>query len=70
MKVPRVSSASKKMGHPKIPKPKSFAKGVHISQKHAAPGDVAWVGPCEGQTRIVCYYDENMDPSDCRNQPC
>jgi hypothetical protein len=70
MKVPRVASVSKQMGHPKVPKPESFAKGVHISPKHAAPGDVAWVGPCEGKTRIVCYYDENMDPSDCRNQPC
>ena len=45
--------------------------GTHLSPSNAKPGDVAWVGPCEeGGTRIVCYYDQNMDPSDCRNQPC
>ena len=70
MKVPRVVSASKKMGNKKAAKPKSLANGVHISPKHAAPGDVAWIGPCENGTRIVCYFDENMDPSDCHNQPC
>jgi len=70
MKIPRVASASKKLGHSKAAKPKSFAGGAHLSPKHAAPGDVAWIGPCDGNTRVVCYYDENMDPSDCRNQPC
>jgi hypothetical protein len=70
MKVPRVASASKKLGHKSVAKPSSFANGVNISQKHAAPGDVAWIGPCEGGNRIVCYFDENMDPSDCRNQSC
>jgi hypothetical protein len=69
-KIPRVSSSSKKMGHPKVAKPKSLAKGVQLSQQHAAPGDIAWIGPCNNGTRIVCYYDDNMDPKDCRNQPC
>jgi hypothetical protein len=70
MRVPRVSSVCEKMGYKKVSKPKSFKKGVHISPKHAAPGDVAWVGDCEGKTRRVCYFDVNMDPSDCRNVPC
>lgn len=69
-KIPRVVSASKKLGHKEVPKPKSFAGGLSLSHQHAAPGDIAWVGPCEGNTRIVCYYDENMDPSRCTNQPC
>jgi hypothetical protein len=45
-------------------------KGAHLSSDNAKPGDIAWVGPCENGSRIVCYYDENMNPSDCRNQPC
>lgn len=44
---------------------------TQVSPKFARPGDVAWVGPCEDSgTRIVCYYDDNLDPSDCRNERC
>jgi hypothetical protein len=70
MKIPRVSAASKKMGHRKVAKPKSLVAGVHLAAQHAAPGDVAWIGDCKNGVRLVCYYDDNMDPSDCRNQPC
>lgn len=45
-------------------------KGTHFSRTDAKPGDIAWMGPCDDGSRIVCYYDDNMDPSDCRNQPC
>jgi hypothetical protein len=43
---------------------------TQLSPKHAKPGDVAWTGPCIDGIRIVCYYDANMDPSDCRNHSC
>jgi hypothetical protein len=41
-----------------------------ISATKAIPGDIAWVGPCEHGVRIVCYYDEDMKPTDCRMAPC
>lgn len=77
--IPRNSAEADQLSHPKV---ESFnlakltadlAKqaGTHFSAKTASEGDVAWVGPCEeGGTRVVCYYDKNLDPSDCRNQPC
>ncbi len=47
------------------------AKGTTFSKSDAEPGDIAWSGPCEESgTHVVCYYDENMDPSICRNEPC
>ena len=45
-------------------------RGLMISAASARPGDIAWAGPCINGMRIVCYYDVNMDPSDCRNVPC
>jgi hypothetical protein len=45
--------------------------GTHFSATNAKPGDVAWSGPCEASgTRVVCYYDADMQPTDCRNVPC
>lgn len=45
--------------------------GVEVSPANAKPGDIAWIGPCEATgTRVVCYYDANLDPTDCRNQRC
>jgi hypothetical protein len=77
--VPRTANEATKKGHRKIPKrletavarARSAHLGANISASNAKPGDVAWVGPCEASgTRVVCYYDQNMNPSDCRNQPC
>ena len=70
--VPRHTSEADRLGHAKIKNLQSalMAQGVHLSTNNAKPGDVAWVGPCVNGNRIVCYYDQNMDPSDCRNQSC
>jgi hypothetical protein len=73
--IPRTAKEASDAGHKKISKTAKsalvHAKGAHISSNNAQPGDVAWVGPCESTgTRVVCYYDKNLDPSDCRNQPC
>ena len=77
--IPRTASEARKRGHKKITK-KAAATivraqnshvGTHLSSNNANPGDVAWIGPCEASgTRIICYYDQNMDPSDCKDVPC
>jgi hypothetical protein len=47
------------------------SNAIEFSKRNAKPGDIAWIGPCEDTgTRIVCYYDANMDPSDCKNERC
>jgi hypothetical protein len=73
--IPRTAKEATKIGHKKIGKRARVAllhaHGANISSSNAQPGDIAWVGPCESTgTRVVCYYDANMNPSDCRNQPC
>jgi hypothetical protein len=70
--VPRTVAEADVHKHAKVPMPsaKDMAGGTHMSVQGAQVGDVAYVGPCEAGTRIVCYYDQNLDPSDCRNQPC
>lgn len=58
--------------HEEVKRPSAAARamGAHLSPANAKPGDIAYIGPCENGTRIVCYYDANMLPSDCRSQPC
>lgn len=70
--VARNVKEADKRGHASVPRPKAAdrAKGAHLSSSTAKPGDVAYIGPCENGTRIVCYYDQNMLPSNCRSQPC
>lgn len=36
----------------------------------AAPGNVAYIGPCDNGFQLACYYDQNMVPSDCRHISC
>jgi hypothetical protein len=31
---------------------------------------VAWIGPCIDGRRRICYYDENLLPSDCHSESC
>ena len=74
-RIPRTAKEAARQGHKKLSKKATaalnHAKGAHIASNNAQPGDVAWIGPCESTgTRIVCYYDENMDPKRCTNQPC
>jgi hypothetical protein len=75
--IARTSAEAKRRGAKIIPKLslKTMVKadkeaGVVFSKASAQPGDIAWMGPCVGGRRIVCYFDENMDPSDCRSQSC
>jgi len=75
--TPRTANEADQLGHSKASNfnlvslgHEEKQKGVHMSAQGAKPGDVAWMGPCVAGIRIVCYYDQNMDPSDCRNQPC
>jgi hypothetical protein len=75
--VARTVGEAKRRGHKKISNAKLTAmtasekkNRMHFSRRDAKPGDIAWAGPCVNGNRIVCYYDPNMDPSDCRNQPC
>ncbi len=77
--IPRTASEATKRGHAKTENfslGKAMADlsnkmGTHFAAANAKPGDIAWVGPCEASgTRVVCYYDEAMQPTDCRNQPC
>jgi hypothetical protein len=45
--------------------------GTHFTRDNARKNSIAWIGPCEdGGTRVVCYYDASMQPTDCRNIPC
>jgi hypothetical protein len=73
--IPRTAAQAAAGDHRKLSKKQAKAllheKGAHLSPNGAKPGDIAWVGPCESTgTRVICYYDRNMDPSDCRNVPC
>jgi hypothetical protein len=73
--IPRTATEAAARGHRKLSKKRAqgiiHEKGAHLSPKEAKPGDIAWMGPCESTgTRVICYYDQNMDPSDCRNVPC
>lgn len=76
--IPRTVAQAKKQRHAKI-RNLSFAKlaperregGIALSATGAKPGDIAWIGPCEPNgKRVICYYDANLDPSDCRNISC
>ena len=75
--IARTVGEAKRRGHRKISNVRlstmaasARSQGVHLSTSGAQPGDIAWAGPCVNGNRIVCYYDQNMNPSDCRNQPC
>ena len=76
--IPRTASEASQNGHPlaqafgvDVQAAIPTARGMHFSSASAKPGDVAWVGPCEASgTRVVCYYDQAMEPTDCRNVPC
>ncbi len=71
--IARTAKHADDRGHEKVAKRVTAAqraKGAHFAAEGAKPGDVAWVGPCQGGTRIVCYYNSDMQPSDCRNQSC
>ena len=70
--VPRNVKEAHAQGHRQVPRLTAAdrAKGAHLSPAGAKPGDVAYVGPCENGQRIVCYYDQDMLPSDCHTQAC
>jgi hypothetical protein len=73
--IPRTSAEAKKRKFKKTARPDAadprFKGSISFSKAQARPGDVAFIGPCEPTgTRVICFYDENMDPSDCRNVPC
>ena len=44
--------------------------GTHYSPAGQAPNDVAWRGPCENGTQMVCRFDDDMQPSKCAPEPC
>jgi hypothetical protein len=44
--------------------------GTLYSTAGQGPGDVAWRGPCEGGTQMVCRFDRDMLPTDCKPEPC
>lgn len=70
-KIPRTVKEVDVAGHQKAGKPRVRGNGTHLSPEKAKPGDVAWIGPWEPNcTRRVCYFDEHMQPSDCRTQKC
>jgi hypothetical protein len=64
--VPRTLSAAKKAGHA----PSRSRVEMRLSSEGAKPGDIASIGPCENGNRIVCYFDEDMEPTHCVNMPC
>jgi hypothetical protein len=75
--IPRTFAEAKDRGHKKMRnvslkamKSAEKSAGVMLSAVGANPGDVAWVGPCIDGRRRVCYYDANMQPSDCHSEPC
>jgi hypothetical protein len=64
--VPRTLAAAKKAGHPAAKSPTE----TRLSPEGAKPGDIASIGPCEKGNRIICYFDEDMEPTNCVNVPC
>jgi hypothetical protein len=44
--------------------------GIFHSPEGKKPGDVAWRGPCEGKTQMVCRFDNDMQPSNCGPEKC
>lgn len=44
--------------------------GTHFSPEGKQPGDIAWTGPCENGSQMVCRFDQDMQPSDCKPEPC
>jgi hypothetical protein len=44
--------------------------GTFHSPGGKKPGDVAWEGPCEGGTHMVCRFDADMQPSNCGPEKC
>lgn len=76
--IPRTVAQAKKQRHAKIRNlsleklgPERRVGGIALAAAGAKPGDIAWIGPCEPHgKRVICYYDANLDPSDCRSIPC
>jgi len=44
--------------------------GMLQSPDGKKPGDIAWEGPCENGTRMVCRFDADMQPSICKPESC
>jgi hypothetical protein len=76
--VPRTHAAAKKAGHAPAQSFSLWSEmaevsrrlGTHFPPQEASLGHIAWEGPCEGGTKVVCYYDEDMQPTRCFNVPC
>lgn len=70
-RIPRTVKEADALKHKKARKPRVPRTGTHLSVEKAKPGDLAWIGPCEPDgTRRVCYFDDHLQPSDCRTQKC